>query len=152
MGHHFQTRACFRGGDPQTPFCPLLGLVAVSARETTNSLFLTSGLSLSDRRGVRRIEVPTSSEAWVRRKKLSRSSGSFSCCLMLAPLLPGESREEKKIKIVWLSLCVFLPQTPSVLAYAVAFTAGKGIFFALNKRKKMTGLFSVCSGELQEAT
>lgn len=75
-------------------------------------------------------EVPISSRAQLRRKKKkTRIPRSLSCPLMLAPLLPGEIREEKKIKIVWLSLCVFLPQTPSVLAYAVAFTAGKGIFF-----------------------
>lgn len=75
-----------------------LGLAAVSAMLTRKSLFLASGLSLSDRADTRQTEVPNSSKARHRRKKSSRSPGSLSYDLMLASLLPGEFREEKKSK------------------------------------------------------
>lgn len=76
--------------------CPSLSLVTVSATPTGNSLFLTSGLSLSDRERTSSDRSSYFFQSSAQKEKNIRIPGSLSCPLMLAPLLPGEFREEKK--------------------------------------------------------
>jgi len=81
---------------PTNSPCPSPGLAALSAVLKRDRLLLASGLSLSNREGIRQTEAPASSRAQVGRKNFSRSPGRPSCHPIPAPLLPGEFGEVKK--------------------------------------------------------
>lgn len=103
-------------------------------------------------RGHQVIEFPTSSRAWLRKKrKKIRIPGSLFCPLMLAPLLPGEFREGKKRSSLAKPVCLFTANT-FCSGLCSCFHSWKGNIFYLKYKEKKTGLFSVCSRELQEAT